>query len=63
MAKRLRECRQERQMSQAELAGILGTTQSCVSRLEAVGSFNLSTLEAVASAVDADLVIELRLRP
>lgn len=59
----VRECRQARQMSQGELAEILGTTQSQVSDIENRGNFNLTTLEAVASAVDAVLVVEMRLRP
>lgn len=58
----VRERRLDREMTQAELAELLGTTQSAVAHLETRGSFNLTTLQAVASAVDADLVVELRLR-
>lgn len=58
----VRECRLEREMTQAELAEVLGTEQSAVAHIETRGCFNLTTLQAVASAVDAELVIDLRLR-
>lgn len=63
LGRRLKECRLEREMTQAEVAEVLGTTQSAVAHLETRGSSNLATLQAVASAVDADLVVEMRLRP
>ena len=59
----IREARVGRQMTQAELAEVMGTKQQVVSEIETRGNLNLSTLEAVASAVDAELVLELRLRP
>lgn len=58
----VRECRLERGMTQAELAEVLGTAQPAVAHIETRGCFNLTTLQAVASAVDADLVVEMRLR-
>ena len=57
------ERRNDRGMSQQELAVLCGTTQSAIARLER-GSRppKLDTLLRVADALDADLVVELRLR-
>ena len=64
MGRRVRELRETRGLGQTEFAGILGTTQSAVSRIEAGDGANLrlSTLEQLAWALDAELVIELRPR-
>ena len=55
--------RQERGMSQQELAILCGTTQSAIARLER-GSRppKLDTLLRIADALDADLLLEMRLR-
>jgi len=56
--------RRARGMSQQELAVLCGTTQSAIARLER-GSRppKLDTLLRIADALDADLVLEMRLRP
>src|SRR5690349_10752828 len=56
--------RRERGMSQQELAVLCGTTQSAIARLER-GSRppKMDTLLRIADALDADLVLEMRLRP
>lgn len=55
--------RLDRGMSQQELAVLCGTTQSAIARLER-GSRppKLDTLMRIADALDADLVLEMRLR-
>ena len=55
--------RQERGMSQQELAILCGTTQSAIARLERGGRPpKLDTLMRIADAVDAELLLEMRLR-
>ena len=53
--------RNELQMSQAELAGIIGTKQPAISRLEK-GDYNttLSTFFKVANALNLDVSLEVR---
>jgi transcriptional regulator with XRE-family HTH domain len=60
----VRELREMREMGQTELAVILGTKQSAVSRIEAGSGANmrLSTLEQLAWALGCELVVELRPR-
>ena len=58
----VREHREERGLSQRELAERMGTTQSVVGRLEAGGSTpTITTLELIADALG--LRLELRFRP
>jgi transcriptional regulator with XRE-family HTH domain len=58
----VRELREERGLSQRELAERMGTTQSVVGRLEAGGSTpTITTLERIADALG--LRLELRFRP
>ena len=55
--------RQERGMSQQELAILCGTTQSAIARLERGGRPpQLDTLMRIADALDAEQLLELRLR-
>jgi transcriptional regulator with XRE-family HTH domain len=52
--------RKERGLSQAELAKLVGTTQSAIARLESGGRPpRIDTLLRTANALDADLHIEL----
>jgi transcriptional regulator with XRE-family HTH domain len=52
--------RHERGLSQAELAKLVGTTQSAIARLESGGRPpRIDTLLRIANALDADLHIEL----
>jgi transcriptional regulator with XRE-family HTH domain len=52
--------RKERGLSQAELAALVGTTQSAIARLESGGRPpRIDTLLRIANALDADLHIEL----
>jgi len=57
------ERRRQRGMSQQELAVLCGTTQSAIARLER-GSRppKLDTLLRIADALDADLLLDVRLR-
>jgi transcriptional regulator with XRE-family HTH domain len=55
--------RKERGLSQAELAALVGTTQSAIARLESGGRPpRIDTLLRIANALDADLQIELHER-
>ena len=55
--------RQTRGMSQQELAVLCGTTQSAIARLERGGRPpKLDTLMRIADALDAELLLEMRLR-
>ena len=55
--------RQSRGMSQQELAVLCGTTQSAIARLERGGRPpKLDTLMRIADALDAELLLEMRLR-
>ena len=57
------ENRQARGMSQQELAILCGTTQSAIARLERGGRPpKLDTLMRIADALDAELLLEMRLR-
>ena len=58
------ENRLRRGMSQQELAILCGTTQSAIARLERGGRPpKLDTLMRIADALDAELLLEMRLRP
>lgn len=55
--------RLERGLSQKELAGLVGTTQSAIARLETGGRPpRIDTLLRIADALECDLVVELRPR-
>jgi ribosome-binding protein aMBF1 (putative translation factor) len=50
-------------LSQAELAGLTGTTQSAIARLESGGRPpRIDTLLRIAGALDCDLEVELKPR-
>jgi transcriptional regulator with XRE-family HTH domain len=52
--------RKERGLSQADLAALVGTTQSAIARLESGGRPpRIDTLLRIANALDADLHIDL----
>jgi transcriptional regulator with XRE-family HTH domain len=52
--------RKERGLSQADLAELVGTTQSAIARLESGGRPpRIDTLLRIANALEADLRIEL----
>ena len=53
--------RKERGLSQAELAKLVGTTQSAIARLESGGRPpRIDTLLKIAEALDCELAVELR---
>lgn len=55
--------RRARDLSQAELAALCGTTQSAIARLEGGGRPpRIDTLLRIANALDCELVVELRPR-
>ncbi len=55
--------RRERGLSQADVAALVGTTQSAIARLESGGRPpRVDTLLRIASALDCRLVVELRPR-
>ena len=57
------EQRRARDLSQAELAGLVGTTQSAIARLESGGRPpRIDTLLRIADALDCELLVELRPR-
>ena len=57
----IRQLREARNLSQRELAELMGTTQSVVGRLEAGGSRpTLLTLERVAQALGLRLEVRFR---
>jgi DNA-binding XRE family transcriptional regulator len=63
IADRVAERRHELGLSQAELASLVGTTQSAIARLEAGGRPpRIDTLLRIATALDCDLAVELRPR-
>lgn len=64
LARRVRELRLERGLTQVELAKILGIHDSVLSKIEnrSTVPFTVAQLEQVAWALDVDLVIELRPR-
>jgi transcriptional regulator with XRE-family HTH domain len=63
IADQVAERRQERGMSQRELAELVGTTQSAVARLERGGRPpRIDTLLRIADALECELLVELRPR-
>jgi ribosome-binding protein aMBF1 (putative translation factor) len=63
LGRRLRELREARGLSQAELARRIGTTAAMVDRLELGGADpRMELLQRLSSALDADLVIDVRPR-
>ena len=61
LAEQVRALRQLRGLSQRQLAERMGTTQSAIARLEGGGvAPSLATLERLAAALDAELVVSLR---
>lgn len=64
LGRRVRELRQQRGWSQAELARAAGMTQSAVARCEAGGTVpTLPVLDRLADALDADLDVRVTPRP
>ena len=61
LGRQVREIREARGMSQAELAGRMGVGRSSIARLEA-GEVDpkLGTIAQLGRALDAELVVELR---
>ncbi len=56
--------RNERNLSQMQLAQLLGTKQPAISRLEkGDGNITISTLNRIANALNADLEISLKVKP
>jgi transcriptional regulator with XRE-family HTH domain len=63
VADKVAERRQQKGLSQRELAELVGTTQSAIARLERGGRPpKLDTLMRIADALDAELSLEMRLR-
>lgn len=63
IAGRVAERRRELDLSQQELARLTGTTQSAIARLESgQRPPRIDTLLRIASALDAELVVDLRPR-
>ena len=63
VAKQVADQRRSRDLSQAELAELTGTTQSAIARLEAGGRPpRIDTLLRIAEALDCELVVDLRPR-
>ena len=63
VAGKVAERRQEKGLSQRELAELVGTTQSAIARLERGGRPpRIDTLLRIADALDCDLVVELEPR-
>ncbi len=60
IARAVAERRAELGLSQADLAGLVGTTQSAIARLESGGRPpRIDTLLGIADALDCDLHVEL----
>ncbi|CAN5136954.1 hypothetical protein BH18ACT14_BH18ACT14_03640 [soil metagenome] len=63
IAAQVADRRRSRGLSQAELASLVGTTQSAIARLESGGRPpRIDTLLRIAQALDCDLAVELRPR-
>jgi transcriptional regulator with XRE-family HTH domain len=61
IAEQVANRRRERGLSQADLAALVGTTQSAIARLESGGRPpRIDTLLRIANALDSDLHVELR---
>jgi transcriptional regulator with XRE-family HTH domain len=63
IAGQVAERRKQRGLSQADLAELVGTTQSAIARLESGGRPpRIDTLLRIANALEADLHVELQER-
>ncbi|CAN5222543.1 hypothetical protein BH18ACT12_BH18ACT12_20470 [soil metagenome] len=63
VADRVAERRQEKGLSQRELAELVGTTQSAIARLERGGRPpRIDTLLRIADALECELVVDLKPR-
>ena len=63
VAERVTEQRRARDLSQAELAELTGTTQSAIARLESGGRPpRIDTLLRIAEALDCELIVDLQPR-
>jgi transcriptional regulator with XRE-family HTH domain len=63
IAARVAEQRRHRELSQAQLADLCGTTQSAIARVErGARPPRLDTLLRIATALDCELVVDLRAR-
>jgi ribosome-binding protein aMBF1 (putative translation factor) len=63
LGRAVRELREERQLSQTQLAHAAGMTQSAVARFEGGGTVpTLPVLERLARALEMDLTVEFRRR-
>jgi HTH-type transcriptional regulator/antitoxin HipB len=63
LAERVRQARERMNITQAELAKRIGSTQPAIARLEAGGSTpSFDTLRRIAAALGLELVVELRAR-
>jgi transcriptional regulator with XRE-family HTH domain len=63
VAKQVADPRRARDLSQAELAELTGTTQSAIARLEAGGRPpRIDTLLRIAEALDCELIVDLQPR-
>jgi predicted transcriptional regulator len=63
VADKVAERRQERGLSQRELAELVGTTHSAIARLERGGRPpRIDTLLRIADALECDLVVDLKPR-
>ncbi|MBI3770848.1 MAG: helix-turn-helix transcriptional regulator [Deltaproteobacteria bacterium] len=61
IAERVRHARERLDMTQAQLAARIGSTQPAVARLEAGGvTPNLDTLHRIAEALGLELIVDLR---
>ncbi len=65
LAYRILELRERLGLTQKQMASRMGTSQQAVARLESgrYEGFTIKTLEKVANALGAELVIDLRKRP
>jgi ribosome-binding protein aMBF1 (putative translation factor) len=64
LGRTVRQLREQRGWSQAELAKAAGMTQSAVARFEAGGTIpTLPVIERLARAMDADLTVQVTPRP
>jgi predicted transcriptional regulator len=63
IADQVADRRKDLELSQAELAELVGTTQSAIARLESGGRPpRIDTLLRIADALDCDLLVDLRPR-
>jgi len=64
IADQVADRRKELELSQADLAELVGTTQSAIARLESGGRPpRIDTLLRIADALDCELLVDLKPRP